>query len=116
MANRKLGKSSDQRVALLRNQTTALLWNGKIVTTETRAKEVRSLKAFARSGRGTGSATLEKQCRHMLNPMVTAWFGISSGTVSAGRCTNLRMCPISGIQGWGGASASKQECALQSNQ
>lgn len=43
MANRKLGKSSDQRAALLRNQTTALLWNGKIITTEARAKEVRSI-------------------------------------------------------------------------
>ena len=43
MANRKLGKPSDQRVALLRNQTTALLWNGKIITTETRAKEIRSI-------------------------------------------------------------------------
>ncbi len=43
MANRKLGKASDQRVALLRNQTTALLWNGKIITTEARAKEIRSI-------------------------------------------------------------------------
>lgn len=43
MANRKLGKPSDQRIALLRNQTTALIWNGKIVTTEARAKEIRSL-------------------------------------------------------------------------
>ena len=43
MANRKLGRSSDQRVALLRNQTTALLWNGKIITTETRAKEIRAI-------------------------------------------------------------------------
>ncbi|MDO4565072.1 MAG: bL17 family ribosomal protein [Clostridia bacterium] len=43
MANRKLGKPSDQRVALLRNQTTALIWNGKIVTTEQRAKEIRSI-------------------------------------------------------------------------
>lgn len=43
MANRKLGRVSDQRVALLRNQTTALLWNGKIITTEARAKEVRSI-------------------------------------------------------------------------
>ena len=43
MANRKLGKASDQRVAMLRNQTTALLWNGKIITTEARAKEVRSI-------------------------------------------------------------------------
>ena len=37
---RKLGKTSDQRKALLRNQVTALLENGKIVTTEARAKEV----------------------------------------------------------------------------
>lgn len=43
MANRKLGKSTDQRVAMLRNLTTALIFNGKIVTTETRAKEVRSI-------------------------------------------------------------------------
>ena len=43
MATRKLGKPSDQRVAMLRNLTTALLWNGKIVTTEARAKEVRSI-------------------------------------------------------------------------
>lgn len=43
MANRKLGKPSDQRVALLRNQTTALLWNGKIITTESRAKEIRAI-------------------------------------------------------------------------
>ena len=43
MANRKLGKPSDQRVAMLRNLTTALIFNGKIVTTETRAKEIRSI-------------------------------------------------------------------------
>lgn len=38
---RKLGKTSSQRKALLRNQTTALLYHGKIVTTEARAKEIR---------------------------------------------------------------------------
>lgn len=38
---RKLGKTSDQRKALLRNQVTNLLYHGKIVTTEARAKEVR---------------------------------------------------------------------------
>ena len=43
MANRKLGKSTDQRVAMLRNLTTALIWNGKIITTENRAKEVRPI-------------------------------------------------------------------------
>ena len=36
---RKLGKTSSQRKALLRNQVTQLLYNGKIITTEARAKE-----------------------------------------------------------------------------
>lgn len=40
---RKLGKNSSQRKALLRNQATALLANGRIITTEQRAKEVRKL-------------------------------------------------------------------------
>ena len=40
---RKLGKTSDQRKALIRNQVTALLYNGKIITTEARAKEVRKV-------------------------------------------------------------------------
>lgn len=38
---RKLGRTSDQRKALIRNQVTALLYHGKIVTTEAKAKEVR---------------------------------------------------------------------------
>jgi len=37
---RKLGKTSSQRKALLRNQVTALIYKGKIVTTQARAKEV----------------------------------------------------------------------------
>ena len=40
---RKLGKTSDQRKALLRNQVTNLLYHGKIVTTEARTKEVRKI-------------------------------------------------------------------------
>ena len=39
---RKLGRPTDQRIAMLRNLTTSLLENGKIETTVTRAKEVRS--------------------------------------------------------------------------
>ena len=38
---RKLGRTSDQRKAMLRSLTTALLANGKIVTTEARAKEMK---------------------------------------------------------------------------
>ena len=40
---RKLGRTSNQRKALLRNQVTALLEHGKIVTTEAKAKEVRRI-------------------------------------------------------------------------
>lgn len=40
---RKLGKTSSQRKALLRNQVTNLLYHGKIETTETRAKEIRKI-------------------------------------------------------------------------
>ena len=43
MAYRKLGRSADQRKAMLRGLVTALLQNGSIVTTETRAKEVQSI-------------------------------------------------------------------------
>ncbi|MGN0304895.1 MAG: bL17 family ribosomal protein [Lachnospiraceae bacterium] len=37
---RKLGRTSSQRKALLRNQITNLLYHGKIVTTQAKAKEV----------------------------------------------------------------------------
>jgi large subunit ribosomal protein L17 len=40
---RKLGKATKPRRALLRNQVTALLYNGKIITTETRAKEIKKI-------------------------------------------------------------------------
>ena len=40
---RKLGRTSGQRKALIRNQVTALLNNGKIITTEAKAKEIRKV-------------------------------------------------------------------------
>ena len=40
---RKLSRTSSQRKALLRSQVTALLANGKIGTTEAKAKEVRKI-------------------------------------------------------------------------
>lgn len=40
---RKLGRPTDQRIAMLRNMTTSLLESGKVVTTLTRAKEVQKL-------------------------------------------------------------------------
>ena len=44
MANyRKLGRTSSQRKALLRNQVTMLIQHGKIRTTEAKAKEIRKI-------------------------------------------------------------------------
>ena len=40
---RKLSRTSAQRKALIRGQVTALLANGKIVTTEAKAKEIRKI-------------------------------------------------------------------------
>ncbi len=40
---RKLGRTSSQRKALLRGQVTSLLYHGKIVTTESKAKEIRKI-------------------------------------------------------------------------
>ena len=37
---RKLGRTSDQRKAMIRSQVTALLYHGHIKTTETRAKDI----------------------------------------------------------------------------
>ena len=43
MANRKLGRPTDQRMAILKNLTTDLIWHEQIETTEARAKEVKSI-------------------------------------------------------------------------
>lgn len=40
---RKLGRTSSQRKALLRNQVTNLLYHGRITTTDTKAKEIRKI-------------------------------------------------------------------------
>lgn len=40
---RKLSRTSSQRKALLRNQVTNLLYHGKIITTEAKAKEVKKI-------------------------------------------------------------------------
>ena len=48
---RKLGRTSDQRKAMLRAMATYLLENGKMETTFTRAKEVQPVVEKMRSGR-----------------------------------------------------------------
>ena len=43
MANRKLGRTTDIRMSMLKTLTTDLIMYGKITTTEARAKEVKSI-------------------------------------------------------------------------
>jgi len=43
MWNRRLGRTADHRVALLKNQATDIILKGKIETTEMKAKELRSV-------------------------------------------------------------------------
>ena len=43
MEPKKLGRPTDQRLAVLRNQASELLWYGKIETPVDRAKSVRSI-------------------------------------------------------------------------
>jgi large subunit ribosomal protein L17 len=42
-SHRKLGRPTDQRISILRNLVTAFIQNGKIETTEKRAKEVKKI-------------------------------------------------------------------------
>ena len=43
MAIRKLGRTADHRMAMLKNQVTEVIWHEKITTTEEKAKEVKSI-------------------------------------------------------------------------
>ncbi len=43
MANRKLGRTTNIRKALLRSSVTDLIWHEKIITTEARAKEIKKI-------------------------------------------------------------------------
>lgn len=43
MQNRKLGRTSDHRKAMLRNMATSLILHGKLETTEMKAKELSSV-------------------------------------------------------------------------
>ena len=43
LATRRLGRPTDQRMAMLRSLTTSLLWHGHVTTSEARAKETRPL-------------------------------------------------------------------------
>ena len=58
---RKLGKTTDQRMAMLRQQVTDFLDNGKMETTVTRAKEIKPLaEKMITLGKKNGLANYRK--------------------------------------------------------
>lgn len=61
VAGRKLGRYTKHRWALYRNQVTSLLTYGKMVTTEAKAKEIRSLvERMITLGKDSGLASRRK--------------------------------------------------------
>lgn len=61
MAGRKLGRPTGHRWALYRNQVTALLAHEKIITSEAKAKEIRSLAERVITLGKDGSLTSRRQ-------------------------------------------------------
>ena len=62
-ANRKLGKTTDQRMAMLRQQVTDFLDKGRMETTVTRAKEIAPLaEKMITLGKEGGLSNYRKAC------------------------------------------------------
>ena len=76
MAYRRLGVKSQHRRAMFRNMTTALLKNGKIETTVTRAKELSSIaeKMITLGKKGDLHARRQALAYIMEEDVVTALF------------------------------------------
>ena len=77
---RKLGKATDLRLALLKNQVSQLLWNGKLETTEARAKEVQKLaEKYITLAVNTYKDTLEVEKTKIVNGKETKVTVINDG-------------------------------------
>ena len=70
---RKLGMPTDQRRALLRNQVTSFLENGKMTTTVTRAKETRSMaeKMITLGKKAKANSEVSLHCRRQALEFIT---------------------------------------------
>ena len=77
---RKLGKATDLRLALLKNQVSQLLWNGKLETTEARAKEVQKLaEKYITLAVNTYKDTVEVQKSKVVNGNATTVTVLNDG-------------------------------------
>jgi large subunit ribosomal protein L17 len=68
MSGRRLGRPTDQRMALLHNLVTSLLWHGAVETTEARAKEARGLAERLISLAKEDTLHRRRQARRTLMP------------------------------------------------
>jgi len=75
ISRRKLGRAPDQRLALLRGVVSALLWHGKVLTTEARAKEARPLAEKLISLARTDSVANRRLARRILYPVGIRYSG-----------------------------------------
>ena len=79
-SHRKLGKATDLRLALLKNQVSQLLWNGKLETTEARAKEVQKLaEKYITLAVNTYKDTIEVEKTKIVNGKETTVTVINDG-------------------------------------
>lgn len=80
-AQRKLGKATDQRLALLKNQVSQLLWNGKLETTLARAKEVQKLaEKYITLAVNTYTDTVEVEKPKVVNRVATTVKTVNDGS------------------------------------
>ncbi len=75
ISRRQLGRAPDQRVAMLRNLVSALLWHGKIVTTEARAKEAGPMAEKLITLARADSVANRRLARRVLYPMGLKYAG-----------------------------------------
>ena len=79
-SHRKLGKRTDLRLAILKNQVSQLLWNGKLETTEARAKEVQKLaEKYITLAVNTYKDVVEVQKAKVVNGQATTVKGVNDG-------------------------------------
>ena len=96
MAYRKLGVKSAHRRALLRNATTSLIKNGKIDTTEQRAKEIASMteKMITLGKKGDLAARRAALAFLTEEDMVTKLFGELATKYAAREGGYTRIIPL----------------------
>lgn len=75
----KLDRATDQRIAIIRSLVTALLWHGKVVTTETRAKLAQPVAEQLITIAKSGTLAARQRAERELMPVGLKYEGQSEG-------------------------------------